>query len=153
MIMSDPKQEFHAPPAPVIEDQKVVRATKLLPYAIGLFVVGVIVCVAGIIKLIPGGIGTGAAFAFWGILLFAYSFIQLPQSKGDEEPPMSGLQKLTGMFYQPSRVFRNLRAHPRWLAAFITVAIANAAYAAVVEQRLTTERISEFLKQKLDQSP
>ena len=81
--MSDPNQEFHAPPAPVIEDQKVVRATKLLPYAIGLFVIGVIVCVAGIIKLIPGGIGTGAAFAFWGILLFAYSFIPLPQSKGD----------------------------------------------------------------------
>ena len=151
--MSDPNQEFHAPPAPVIEDQKVVRATKLLPYAIGLFVIGVIVCVAGIIKLIPGGIGTGAAFAFWGILLFAYSFIPLPQSKGDEEPPMSGLQKLTGMFYEPSRVFRNLRAHPRWLAAFLTIAIFNAAYAAAFVQRLTPERISEFFNEKIEQSP
>src|SRR5207249_8060186 len=75
LIMSDPNQEFQVPPAPAITEQKVVRATKLLPYAIGLFVIGVIVCVAGIIKLIPGGIGTGAAFAFWGILLFAYSFI------------------------------------------------------------------------------
>jgi len=145
--MSDPKQEFHAPPAPVIEDQKVVRATKLLPYAIGLFVIGIIVCVAGIIKLIPGGIGTGVAFALGGILLFAYSFIPLPQVKGDEEPPMSGLQKLTGIFYEPTRVFRNLRAHPRWLAAFLTVAIANAAYAAVFVQRLTPERISEFFNE------
>ncbi|PYS26214.1 MAG: hypothetical protein DMF75_22505 [Acidobacteria bacterium] len=75
--MSDPNQEFHVPPAPAITEQTVFRATKLLPYAIGLFVIGVIVCVAGIIKLIPGGIGTGAAFAFWGILLFAYSFIPL----------------------------------------------------------------------------
>ena len=55
--MSDPNQEFHVPPAPAITEQEVVRATKLLPYAIGLFVVGLIVCVAGIIKLIPGGIG------------------------------------------------------------------------------------------------
>jgi len=151
--MSDPNQEFQVPPAPAITEQKVVRATKLLPYAIGLFVIGVIVCVAGIIKLIPGGIGTGAAFAFWGILLFAYSFIPLPQAKGDEEPPMSRLQKLAGIFYEPTRVFRNLRAHPRWLAAFLTVAIANAAYAAVFVQRLTPERISEFFNEKIEQSP
>jgi len=116
-------------------------------------VICVIVCVAGIIKLIPGGIGTGIAFAFWGILLFAYSFIPLPQSKGEEEPPMSGLQKLTGIFYEPTRVFRNLRAHPRWLAAFLTIAIANAAYAAVFVQRLTPERISEFFNEKIEQSP
>src|SRR5881398_796825 len=135
--MSDPNQEFHAPSAPAITEPEVVRATKLLPYAIGLFVIGIIVCVAGIIKLIPGGIGTGVAFAIWGILLFAYSFIPLPQVKGDEEAPMSGLQKLTGLFYEPTRVFRNLRAHPRWLAAFLTVAIANAAYAAMFVQRLT----------------
>ncbi len=151
--MSDPNQEFHMPPAPAITEPEVVRATKLLPYAIGLFVIGVIVCVAGIIKLIPGGIGTGAAFAFWGILLFAYSFIPLPQSKGDEEPSISGLQKLTGIFYEPTRVFRNLRAHPRWLAAFLTIAIANAAYAAVFVQRLTPERISEFFNEKIEQSP
>src|SRR6266567_9647404 len=106
--MCDPNQEFHAPPPPATVDQEVVRASKLLPYAIGLFVVGVIVCMAGIIKLIPGGIGTGIAFAFWGALLFGYSFIPLPQPKGDEEPPMSGLQKLTGIFYESARVFRNL---------------------------------------------
>src|SRR5439155_3429201 len=135
IIMSDPNQEFHVPPAPAIESPKVVRATKLLPYAIGLFVIGVIVCVAGIIKLIPGGIGTGAAFAFWGILLFAYSFIPLPQSKGDEEPPMSGLQKLTGIFYEPSRVFRNLRPHPRCPAASLPVAIPTAPYAPFLVHR------------------
>src|SRR5437870_11895833 len=151
--MSDPNQEFQVPPAPAITEQKVVRATKLLPYAIGLFVIGVIVCVAGIIKLIPGGIGTGAAFAFWGVLLFAFSFIPLPQAKGDEEPAMSGLQKLAGIFYEPTRVFRNLRAHPRWLAAFLTVAIANAADAAAFVQRLTPQRISEFFNEKIEQSP
>ncbi len=151
--MSDPNQEFHAPPPPATVDQEVVRASKLLPYAIGLFVVGVIVCMAGIIKLIPGGIGTGIAFAFWGALLFGYSFIPLPQAKGDVEPSISGLQKLTGVFYEQTRVFRNLRAHPRWLAAFLTIAIANAVYSQLFVSRLTPERISEAFNEKIEQSP
>src|SRR3989454_882225 len=151
--MSDPNQEFHAPPAPMIVNQEVVRATKLIPYAIGLFVIGLIVCVAGIVKMIPGGTGTGIAFAFWGALLFGYSFIPLPQTKSDEEPPLSGLQKLTGIFYEPSRVFRNLRAHPRWLAAFLTIAIANAVYSQMFVSRLTPERISEAFNEKIEQSP
>src|SRR5205807_4688264 len=148
MIMSDPNQEFHAPPAPVRDTQKVVRATKLLPYAIGLFVIGVIVCVAGIIKLIPGGIGTGAAFAFWGILLFALSFIPLPQTKGDEEPPMSGLQKVMGVFYEPTQVFRNIRYHPYWLAAFLVIGVCNVVYSTAFVQRLTPERIVDFTFEK-----
>jgi|ERR1051326_1123323 hypothetical protein len=151
--MSDPNQEFHAPPTPQVVEETVVRASKLIPYAIGVFLIGVIVCVAGIIKLIPGGIGTGAAFAFWGILLFAYSFIPLPKTKGDEEPPLSGIQKLTGIFYEPTRVFRNLRSHPYWLAAFLTVAIVNAGYTAAFVQRLTPERISEYFNEKIEQSP
>src|SRR5437667_11940261 len=151
--MSDPNQEFHVPPATAITEQKGVLSTKLLPYAIGLFVVGLIVCVAGIIKLIPGGIGTGAAFAFWGILLFAYSFIPLPQAKGDEEPPMSGLQKLAGIFYEPTRVFRNLRAHPRWLAAFLVIGIVNAGYYAAFVQRLGPDRIVDYTFEKLADSP
>lgn len=151
--MNDPIQEFQAPPAPTLLAETVTRPTKLLPYAIGLFVIGVLVCVGGLVKMIPGGIGTGIAFAFWGILLFAYSFIPLPRPKGDEEPQMSGLQKLTGIFFEPTRVFRNLRAHPRWLAAFLTIAIANAAYSALFVQRLTPERISEYFNEKIEQSP
>src|SRR5229473_6197522 len=103
-------EEFQAPPPPAtIAVEKAPRATKLIPYAIGIFVIGAIVCVLGIVKIVPGGIGTGAAFAFWGILLFAFSFIPLPQTKGDEEPAMSGLQKALGIFFEPTRVFRNLR--------------------------------------------
>src|SRR5712691_852726 len=151
--MSDPNQEFQAPPPPAIADQKAPRATKLIPYAIGLFVIGVIVCVLGIVKVVPGGIGTGAAFAFWGVLLFAFSFIPLPQTKGDEEPAMSGLQKVMGIFFEPTRVFRNLRAHPHWLAAFLVIAIINAAYASAFVQRLTPERIVDYTMEKMESSP
>jgi hypothetical protein len=103
--------------------------------------------------VMTGGIGTGIAFAFWGILLAAFSFIPMPQTKGDEEPAMSGLQKVMGIFFEPTRVFRNLRAHPRWLAAFLVIATVNAVYAAAFVQRLTPERLSEFFNQKIDESP
>ncbi len=152
--MSDPNQEFQAPPPPpTITEGKAPRPTKLIPYAIGLFVIGAIVCVLGIAKVVPGGIGTGAAFAFWGLLLFAFSFIPLPQTKGDEEPAMSGLQKVMGIFFEPTRVFRNLRAHPRWLTAFLVIAIVNAAYASAFVQRLTPERIVDYTMEKMESSP
>jgi len=151
--MSDPNQGFQAPPPPTITEKKAPRATHLIPYAIGLFVIGVLVCVLGIVKVVPGGIGTGAAFAFWGALLFAFSFIPLPQTKGDEEPAMSGLQKVMGIFFEPTRVFRNLRAHPHWLAAFLVLAIVNAVYAAAFVQRLTPERIVDYTMEKMESSP
>ncbi len=155
--MSDPNsQDFQAPPPPT--PSKAVQAagprpTRLRPVAIGLFVLGLLVAVAGIAKFLPGGVGTGAAFAFWGILLFALSFIPLPQTKGDEEPPMSGLQKVLGIFYEPTRVFRNLRYHPYWLAAFLVIGICNVVYSTAFVQRLTPERIVEFTFEKLESSP
>lgn len=152
--MNDPNQEFHAPPAPqVITEQNAPRAAKLMPFGIGLFVVGLIVLVLGIVKVVPAGVGTGAAFCFWGALLFGFSFIPLPKTKGDEEPPMSGLAKLAGIFFEPTRVFRNLRAHPHWLAAFLTIAILNAIYAAAFVQRLTPTRIADFTMDKMESSP
>ena len=151
--MSDPNQEFQAPPPPTITEEKAPRASHLLPYGIGLFVIGLIICVLGIVKVVPSGIGTGLAFAFWGILLAAFSFTPLPQTKGDEEPAMSGLQKVMGIFYEPTRVFRNLRAHPRWLAAFLVIAIVNAIYAAAFVQRLTPERIVDYTMEKMETSP
>jgi hypothetical protein len=152
--MSDPNQQFHAPPPrPVVAEEKAPRASKLMPYGIGLFVIGLIILVLGIAKVVPAGVGTGAAFSFWGVLLFAFSFIPFPKTKGDEEPPMSGVAKLTGIFFEPTRVFRNLRAHPRWLAAFLTIAILNAIYAAAFVQRVTPTRIADFTMEKLESSP
>src|SRR5207237_2333771 len=80
-------------------------------------------------------------------------FIPLPRPEAGAEPQMSGLQKLTGIFYEPTRVFRNLRSHPRWLAAFLTVAIFNAVYATAFVQRLTPTRIVDYTMDKMEQSP
>ncbi len=150
--MSDPNQ-FQPPPPPPALPPDAPRPVKLFPAAIGLFVVGLIIVVAGIAKILPGGIGTGAAFAFWGILLFALSFIRLPQATSTDDPPMSGLQKVMGIFYEPTRVFRNLRPHPHWLAAFLVIATVSAVYSAAFVQRLTPERIVDYTFEKLEQSP
>ncbi|HEY2973711.1 MAG TPA: YIP1 family protein [Pyrinomonadaceae bacterium] len=151
--MSDPNSGFHAPPAPTIQPEPVApQPTKLRPIAIALFVVGLVVFIVGIAKILPGGIVTGLVLACWGILLFAFSFIRPPQITG-VEPPMSALQKITGIFYEPSRVFSNLRVHPYWLTAFLVVGILNVVYTAAFVQRLTPERLVEYTMDRLAQSP
>lgn len=152
--MSDPNQGFQPPPPPSPPPAaEAPRPAKLRNASIGIFVLGVLLVVAGIAKFLPGGIGTGAAFCLWGIILFGLSFIRLPPVKGDEEPPMSGLQKVAGIFYEPSRVFRNLRAHPYWLAAFLVIGTVNAVYYAAFMQRLTPDRVVDYTMEKLADSP
>jgi hypothetical protein len=153
--MSDPNQGFQPPPAPPLPtpEVKAPRPEKLRIPGIVLFVLGIIILVAGIAKFLPGGIATGGAFCFFGIALFAFSFIPLPQPSGSEEPAMSGLEKLAAIFYAPTRVFRNLRWHPTWLAAFLVIGIANAVYTAAFVQRLTPERIVQHTMDSLENSP
>ncbi|MEP6820493.1 MAG: YIP1 family protein, partial [bacterium] len=57
------------------------------------------------------------------------------------------------IFYEPTRVFKNLRVHPTWLAAFLVIGIVNAAYSVAFVQRLTPERIVDFRFEKLADSP
>jgi hypothetical protein len=145
---------FQPPPPPgaIPPPVEAPRPTKLRPFAIASAILGLLCLGLGIAKVLPGGIGTGLAFICWGIILFAFSFIRLPQVTGDEAP-MSGAQKLMGIFFEPTRVFRNLRAHPYWLAAFLVVGILNAAYATAFVQRLTPERIVDYTFEKLGDTP
>jgi hypothetical protein len=146
--------EFQPPPPPPTPPAEIEapRPTKLRPVAIGLLVLGLIALGLGVARVLSGGIGTGAAFVFFGILLFALSFIRLP-IPDQNEPPMSGVQKLLGIFFEPTRVFRNLRSHPYWLAAFLIIVLVNIAYANVFFRRLTPQRIVDYTMEKLEQSP
>ena len=148
--MSEPIDSFQAPPPPppVQDVPPAPRPTSFRPIAIGLFVIGLLVCVGGILKFIPGGIGTGAAIAFMGVALFLLSLVPLPVV-ADEEAPMSPVQKLTGIFFEPARVFRNLRVHPRWLAGYLTVVILSVVYTFAFTQRVTPERIVNHTMDKL----
>jgi hypothetical protein len=80
--------------------------------------------------------------------MFGVSFVPLPRVP-DTEPPLPPMQKLAGMFYEPSRVFRNLRVHPHWLAALIVVTALGVIYSFVFVQRLTAERIVNYRVDKV----
>src|ERR1700686_1230070 len=151
--MSDPNQEFQPPPPPIIEaEPERPRPVKLLWAGIALIVLGIIVVIGGIASLIPTGIGTGVSLCLLGILLAGLSFTHLP-AVTEAPPPMSTVERLTGIFLEPTSVFRNLRAHPRWLAAILIMGGLNAAYLAAFYQRLTPERIVDFRFEKLKDSP
>jgi Yip1 domain len=151
--MSDPNQAFQPPPPPTIQGEpERKRPTNLLWAGVALVVLGIIVLIGGIIGFIAGGLGTGFAICALGILFFGLSFTSLP-SVPDAPPPMSTGGALTGIFFEPTNVFRNLRAHPKWLAAILIMGCLNAAYIAAFYQRLTPERIVNFTMDKLADSP
>jgi len=152
--MSAPQDpNFQAPPPPATPEPELQapRPTKQIwPIAIGVFVLGLIFVVGGIAKFLPGGVGTGLALCFLGVVLFALSFIRLPLLP-NAEPPMSWFEKVTGIFYEPSRVFRNLRFNPTWLGAFLAIWVLTTIYSTAFTQRITPERIVEHTVEKVSQ--
>jgi hypothetical protein len=150
--MSDPNPAFQPPPPPALDIAPPKRRpTALRIPAIVLLVFGVAIAVSGVAKLLSGGIGTGLIVCFFGIVLFALSFVSLPE-KGTEAP-LGTFEKLTGIFYEPTRIFRNLRTNPSWLAPLLLIAILNAAYVAAFTQRLTAERIVNYTVDKMAETP
>lgn len=150
--MSDSSVGTYQPPSPAA-DAPAPRPTYLRVPAIVLAVLGTLIAVGGALKFIPGGVTTGLALAFWGALLFAFSFVRLPKSGTDAPPPTSVMDSLTGIFYEPSRIFQNLKVHPRWLAPFLVISILTIAYAAAFTQRLTPERIVSYTADKMAETP
>lgn len=137
------------PPSPPAPEAPAPRPLHLRTPAIALFVIGILILVGGVIGFIPGGLWTGLAVACWGGLLFGLSFVRLPKPGPDAPPPMSVIERLAGIFYEPTRVLKNLRAHPRWLAAFMVIAILNIVYTVAFTQRLTPERIVAYTADKM----
>jgi hypothetical protein len=148
--MSEPADNFQPPPPPPLPQAAPAaqRPTAQRPIAIGLFVLGLLVCIGGIAKFIPGGIGTGLSLVVFGLALFGLSFVPLPVVSEDVAP-MSPVQKLMGVFFEPSRVFRNLRAYPRWVAAYLVVVVLSAIYTFAFTQRVTPDRIVNYTMDKL----
>jgi hypothetical protein len=88
--------------------------------------------------------------ALGGIIVFVFSFIPLPVVS-DAEPPLSFFAKVTGIFFEPSRVFRNLRVHPHWVGAYVIVVVLSLIYTFVFVQRITPERIADHMTEKISE--
>ncbi|HKO59674.1 MAG TPA: YIP1 family protein [Pyrinomonadaceae bacterium] len=149
--MSDANAEFQPPPPPTAQPTTPARErpVRLRMPAIILFVLGVLLAVLAAIKIVPISIGVGASFCFFGVLLFALSFIPLPDVPPSGEERMGLGQMLGSIFYEPARVFRSLRAHPRWLAPFLIISVVTGVYAAAFVQRLTPERLINYTMDKV----
>ncbi len=118
-----------------------------------LLVVGVALLIAGITRIAPAGTTPlGVGLAFFGALLFGLSFIPRPQPAADAPAPLSPAERVLGIFYEPGRVFQNLRTHPRWLAAFFVIAICTALYSVAFVQRMTPEAIANKMSDKIIES-
>jgi Yip1-like protein len=151
--MSAFNEDFQPPPPPMTEEgPRAARPVKLRPVAIAVFVLGIIVLVGGIAKFIPGGVGTGGAMCFGGILLFLLTLIPLPVVRESEEP-LSFFEKVTGIFFEPARVFRNLRSHPHWIGAFGIIVVLSLIYSFAFVNRITPERIVEHMVSKVAEMP
>jgi len=152
--MSAFNEDFQPPQPPPMPEEgpRAPRPVKLRPIAIGIFVAGLIVIGGGIAKFIPGGIGTGIVMALGGVLLFLLSLIPLPVVRESEEP-LSFVEKVTGIFFEPARVFRNLRSHPHWIGAFLIIVVLSLVYSFAFVQRITPERIVEHMVSKVVEMP
>lgn len=110
------------------------------------FGAGVLLIVAALLKVL--GYGPGAALCFLGLVLLGLSFI--PRRSVEDAPaPMSFFEKLGNIFFEPSAVFRNLRAHPRWFGALLLITLLSFAYTTAFTYRLTPERIVSFTLDKV----
>jgi len=150
--MSASEDSFQAPPPPPMpaSEPRAPRPVKLRPVAIAIAVIGIVVLLGGIVKFIPGGISTGAVLFLGGLILFLLSLIPLPVPREPEEP-LSFFEKATGIFYEPARIFRNLRAHPHWFGAFAVVVVLSLVYSFAFVQRITPERIVDHTVEKVSQ--
>lgn len=143
---------FTAPPPPPLpkEEPKGPRPAKLMIVGIVVFGLGVLVLLAGVAKLIGGGVFTGAALCFGGVILVVLSFLRLPAIP-EKEGPLSLVQKVTGIFFEPSRVFRNLREHPHWMGAYAIICVLTTVYSFAFIQRITPERVVDHTIQKMSE--
>jgi hypothetical protein len=116
-------------------------------YTYIVFGVGVLLVVAAVLKL-PVNYGPGIALAFLGIVMFGMSFIPRAETPADAPAPMSPAQRVTGIFFEPSSVFRDLRAHPHWLLGLVLFTLFTFAYATAFTYRLTPERIISYTLDK-----
>jgi hypothetical protein len=107
-------------------------------------VVGLLLAVLGIVKILPGAIPVGVFAVFVGLVVVGLSFIRRPEPPphADVPLPLAWTERVTAVFYEPSRVFQNLRYHPRWLAGFLVIAIVASVYNIAFVQRVTPDVIA-----------
>ena len=92
-------------------------------------IVGIVILVIGVLLLLAHfvmkvqeiGLGFSISTIIIGAAVLGLSFVPQPVAGPDAPPVLPPAERVTRVFYEPEPVFKNLRYHPRWLAAFIVV--------------------------------
>lgn len=117
------------------------------------FVVGVLLIAGIFLGIIPGGgswFWSGVVGIISGAAIFGLSFVGSPQPAADAPPPLPPAERIAGVFYEPARIFQNLRHHPRWLAAFLVIAFSAVLYQTAFTQRVTPDAIAQAINSRMD---
>lgn len=119
-----------------------------------IFVVGILLVLGLFFKILPGGSGvwtnTCVLTLVVGAVVFGLSFIRKPEAAPDAPPPLAPAERVMGVFYEPARIFQNLRHHPRWLAAFLVIALSGVLFNVAFTQRVTPEAIAQAINTQFD---
>jgi hypothetical protein len=113
-------------------------------------ITGIVILLLGLLLLlgnmrfgVPNGKGLGILGMVLGAAFIGLSFVPAPRPAPNAPEPLSTADTLTRIFYEPETVFKNLKHHPRWMAAVIVVALLAGLFQLAVFQRLGPERIAE----------
>jgi hypothetical protein len=124
-------------------------------------VVGIVILVIGLVLLVGGIsspplrplIGTGVGFAVIGLACAALGyFVKPPDLDAGDTQPMSFPARLANIFFEPARVFQNLRFYPRWLDAMLVISLAMGIYGFAFVSRMTPEVIANTITERTVQT-
>lgn len=122
-------------------------------------IAGIIVFVIGLLLLIGyfsfnllNGKGTSILVMVCGAIIIGLSFVRQPTLDPNAPAPLSSGERLARIFYEPAQVFKNLRSHPRWLVAFLIVALSGATFRVALMQRLGPERVADDFASRVIES-
>jgi hypothetical protein len=113
-------------------------------------IVGIVILVLGVLLLVAHFVlkmqdvpaGFGITTTLIGAAVFGLSFIRQTEPGPNAPNPLSPADRVTRVFYEPEPVFKNLRFYPRWLAAFLVIAVFVIVYQVAYTQRLGVAKIT-----------
>jgi hypothetical protein len=113
-------------------------------FGVIIFIAGLLLLLCNLLLGLPGVIRNLSLFVmFLGAVVFGLSFIPRRRADADAPAPLSPVDRITRVFYEPEPVFQNLRHHPRWLAGFLVLAFFGVTYQVALVERLGVERFAE----------
>jgi Yip1 domain len=101
-----------------------------------IFVIGLLMLLGSILLKVQDVRELSIATLVAGAAVFGLSFVPRPDSGTDAPPPLPPADSIARAFYEPESLFKNLRYHPRWLAAFLVIALVSGVYVVAYSQRL-----------------